>query len=97
MSNSVKWPRTLNELRAACDEQIRYFEHSGGWVRSRSLCGLPEDRSSKRLHDLVAAGLVERSLGEGTRQAQYRWRITEAGRRALDELEQSDPGVFRYS
>ena len=62
-----------------------------GWIKTRWLSGSSEARSSRNLHSLVMLRLVEKTrpgLARGERpqrQRQYRWRITPAGRAALNQ------------
>ena len=84
LTEKVKWPRTLMELQAASDECLRIYSSDGaGWVRTRKIGGTPEDRATFRLWDLVQAGYAEGTKPRGEPQAQWIWRITDAGRQAL--------------
>lgn len=76
------WPRTLTELCAACDELLRW--KNSDWVRSRDLCGTDAERSARRLRNLMAQGFVEGRKCGDSRQSQWAWRITNAGRKALN-------------
>lgn len=75
--------RALQELRAACDERIRYGGE--GWVGTAALCGPKLIRSARMMRSLVALGLAEGVKPEGAAQQQWRWRITDQGRAALKE------------
>lgn len=58
-----------------------------GWWRSQHLSGTPRERSSANLQSLVRLGFLE-GVKDGTnRQGQYRWRVTPAGRAALEAEE----------
>lgn len=72
----------LAELAAACDEKVRYG--GTGWCRTRDLCGTSEVRSSSTMLALVRYGYAESRKYGSHRQTQYSWRITPAGREALN-------------
>lgn len=75
------YPRTLSELCAACDGSLS--NGGNGWTRSFHLSGTRDDRSARRLKALIAAGLAEGKKWGEQPQAQWTWRITDAGRAAL--------------
>lgn len=83
--SEIKWPETLNELEAACDANRRDFPHRNGWARTREICGTDADRSTARLRDLMAQGLIEGEKCGDNPQSQWCWRITESGYHAVKQ------------
>lgn len=72
----------LGELAAACNERVKFY--GSEWVRSFHLSGTPQERSATTLRSLVSLGLAEGKKAPGSKQAQYLWRVTDAGRALLD-------------
>lgn len=83
--SDIKWPETLNELYAACDANRRDFPHRNGWARTREICGTDADRSTARLRDLMAQGLIEGEKCGDSPQSQWCWRVTESGYHAVKQ------------
>jgi hypothetical protein len=78
--------RTLREVQAACEDS--------GWTTTRRLSGTPRQRSTSRLQTLRKLGLLEGIKSEGCAQAQWLWRLTDAGREMCleDEDERGQGG-----
>jgi hypothetical protein len=70
--------RTLREVQAACEGSARFG--GSGWTTTRRLSGTRRQRSSSRLQTLRKLGLLEGIKSEGCAQAQWLWRLTDAGR-----------------
>ncbi len=83
--SDIKWPETLNELYAACAANRRDFPHRSGWARTRDICGTDADRSTARMRDLMAQGLVEGEKCGDSPQSQWCWRVTESGYHAVKQ------------
>lgn len=76
----------LAELKAACDERAKYGPDSEQWVRTLDLSGSPHERSAANMRRLVALGLADgKKYFNDSPQSQWAWRITAAGRAALEE------------
>lgn len=89
----VLHPVTLDLLRQACDRSIK--AGGNGWVISGYLGGTKQDRSTGRLQSLITSGHAQGSkLGE-ERAAFFRWRITDAGRRANDRWREEQRANLR--
>ncbi len=75
----------LNELKAACDECLRFRPSREGWMKTRELSGDQVTRSAATMKRLVEAGLVDGRKYPGAKQTQWTWRINLAGRATLAE------------
>jgi predicted DNA-binding ArsR family transcriptional regulator len=82
--------KTLREVSSACEERVRYYR-GDGWIRTTHLCGTKLERSSRRLLDLMRAGLIEGKKNGQNNQGQYHWRMTDAGRAFEILMKDHDP------
>ena len=82
----------LNEDQMAGLAELDAVHRSGEeWARSYTLSGSDKVRSSINFRGLMKLGLVEGGKSNPyNRQGQWRYRITDAGRRALATKEEGD-------